>query len=73
MPTSELAILIESALKRAGYHTNYAAAKAIGMDAHSLHRIRRGEVSPSIETLERIFNPIGWEVQVSFFPRPAKK
>jgi transcriptional regulator with XRE-family HTH domain len=73
MPIQELALLIESALKRAGYHTNYAAAKAIGMDAHSLHRIRRGEVSPSIETLERIFNPIGWEVQVSFFPRPAKK
>jgi transcriptional regulator with XRE-family HTH domain len=73
MPTNELALLIESALKKAGYHSNYAAAKAIGMDPHSLHRIRRGEVSPSIETLERIFNPIGWEVQVSFFPRPAKK
>lgn len=73
MPTNELALLIESALKKAGYHSNYAAAKACGMDPHSLHRIRRGEVSPSIETLERIFNPIGWEVKVSFFPKPTRK
>jgi len=69
MPTAELALLIRSALKQAGYKTNYAAAKAIGIDPRTLDRLQKGEVSPSIETLERIFHPIGWEVAVSFFPR----
>jgi transcriptional regulator with XRE-family HTH domain len=71
MPKNELAILIDTAIRKAGFATDYAAAQAIGMDAKSLARIRRGEVSPSIDTLEKIFHPIGWEVAVSFFP--AKK
>jgi hypothetical protein len=30
-------------------------------------------VSPSIATLERLFQPVGWEVAVSFFPKNSAR
>ena len=78
MPTAEeLGLLVQAALRRAG-HTKldgsgevsyYAAAMATRVNNVTLARICRGEVSPSVATLERIFDAIGWDVVVAFRPR----
>lgn len=72
MPKEELAILIQAALKKAGHESVYSAAKAIEMDSKQLWQIVEGKVSPSIDTLERIFQPLGWEVTVNFFPHNSR-
>lgn len=76
MPQPELGLLIERALVQAGCTgrdgktlSTYRAEKLTGVDSKSIGRIVSGQVSPSIETLEKLFQPIGWEVAVSFFPR----
>jgi transcriptional regulator with XRE-family HTH domain len=85
MPAKELGTLIASALiragctKRDGTLSTYRAKQRTGVSDRYIMRIVRGEVSPSIDTLERLFDAIGWEVVVSFFPRgesrgkPAKR
>lgn len=75
MPATELGMLIASALiragctKRDGTLSTYRAKQRTGVSDRYIMRIVRGEVSPSIDTLERLFDAIGWEVVVSFFPR----
>ena len=75
MPAKELGMLIAAALVRAGCVkkdgtlSTYRAEKMTGVSNRYIARICRGEVSPSIESLERVFHAIGWEVAVSFFPR----
>jgi DNA-binding phage protein len=75
MPAKELGTLIASALiragcvKRDGTLSTYRARQRTGVSDRYIMRIVRGEVSPSIDSLERIFDAIGWEVVVSFFPR----
>ncbi len=82
MPNSEeLAALVQVALRRAGHLKRngsgeisyYAAAKATGVHDVTLKRICSGQSSPSISTLERIFNAIGWDVTVSFTPRKPRQ
>ena len=73
MPKELLGRLIKSALEQAGYQSINSAAKACGVDDRWLGQLYRGEVSPSIDSLERIFNAIGWEVAVSFFPAGGEK
>jgi transcriptional regulator with XRE-family HTH domain len=71
-----LGLLISAALVKVGAVcrdgktlSTYRAAKLTGVDARDIGRIISGQVSPSISTLERLFAPVGWEVEVSFFPR----
>jgi transcriptional regulator with XRE-family HTH domain len=75
MPT-DLGLLISTALTKAGCVgrdgktlSTYRAAKLTGVNSRDIGRIISGQVSPSISTLERLFNAVGWEVAVSFFPR----
>lgn len=76
MQQSPLGLLISAALVKAGCTgrdgktlSTYRAAKLTGVDARDIGRIISGQVSPSISTLERLFDAVGWEVAVSFFPR----
>jgi len=62
---------VTAARKKAGYKSLYALSKATGVASGQLSEIEAGKHSPSLETLERIFHPIGWEVVVTF--RPKKK
>lgn len=71
----ELGLLIQRALVKAGCTgrdgktlSTYRAEQLTGVDSKSIGRILSGQVSPSIETLEKLFQPIGWEVAVEFFP-----
>lgn len=73
---SDLGLLIQAALTRAGAvgrdgrtFSAYRAAKLTGIHSRDIGRIISGQVSPSIATLERLFDAVGWEVAVSFFPR----
>jgi len=79
MPRAELGLLIERALVKGGCTrrdgktlSTYRAEKLTGVNSRDIGRILSGQVSPSIETLEKLFEPIGWEVAVSFFPRRKK-
>lgn len=74
-----LGLLISAALVKAGCTgrdgktlSTYRAARMTGVDSRDIGRIISGQVSPSIATLERLFDAVGWEVAVSFFPRKTK-
>lgn len=69
MSRNTLCTLLRSALAAAGYQTTYAAAKAMGIDSKWLGQILAGEVSPTVDTLEKLFHAIGWEVTITFQPR----
>lgn len=69
MSRTTIATLLRSALAAAGYQTTYAAAKAMGIDSKWLGQILAGEVSPTVDTLEKLFHAIGWEVTITFTPR----
>ncbi len=65
---------IASWLRRAGYVRDdgevdiLKAAEALGIDQKNLRQYLAGEISPSVETLERIAKAIGWQARVSFEP-----
>jgi len=69
MSRTTIATLLRSAIAAAGYQTTYAAAKAMGIDNKWLGQILAGEVSPTVDTLEKLFGAIGWEVTITFTPR----
>jgi transcriptional regulator with XRE-family HTH domain len=63
--------LITAARKRAGYKTIYQMAQATGLSQGQLYEYEAGTRSPSIESLQRIFDAINWEVLVTFRARQA--
>ena len=69
MSRTAIATLLRSAIAAAGFQTTYAAAKAMGIDSKWLGQILAGEVSPTVDTLEKLFHAIGWEVSITFTPR----
>lgn len=74
MPREQIAALIASWLRLAGYTRGdgvdvIRAAKAIGIDQKNLRQYIAGEISPTIDSLERIAGAIGWEVTVIFEPK----
>ena len=69
MSRQTLCTLLRAALAAAGYQTTYAAAKAMEIDNKWLGQILAGEVSPTVDTLEKLFHAIGWEVRITFQPR----
>ena len=69
MSRTAIATLLRSAIAAAGFQTTYAAAKAMGIDNRWLGQILAGEVSPTVDTLEKLFHAIGWEVTITFTPR----
>jgi transcriptional regulator with XRE-family HTH domain len=69
MSRQTLCTLLRSAIASAGYQTTYAAAKAMGIDSKWLGQILAGQVSPTVDTLEKLFHAIGWEVRITFQPR----
>ena len=69
MSRQTLSTLLRSAIAAAGYQTTYAAAKAMEIDNKWLGQILAGEVSPTVDTLEKLFHAIGWEVTITFTPR----
>ena len=69
MSRTTIATLLRSAIAAAGYQTTYAAAKAMEIDSKWLGQILAGEVSPTVDTLEKLFHAIGWEVSITFTPR----
>ena len=69
MSRTTLSTLLRSAIAAAGYQTTYAAAKAMGIDNRWLGQILAGQVSPTVDTLEKLFGAIGWEVRITFQPR----
>ena len=73
MSKDALAALVIAARKRAGFTSRYAFAKAAGVAVSTLAGIERGETSPSVETLEKIMNAIGWDVAVPFRPRKKRR
>ncbi len=66
MSRSEMASLITAARKRAGYETIYAFCKKTGLSTGLISGIERGINSPSLDTLEKIFDAIGWDVVLKF-------
>jgi transcriptional regulator with XRE-family HTH domain len=70
---TEIGALVRVARERAGYKTRYAFCQATGISAGQLSLIERGVNSPTISTLERIMDAIGWEVRVEFRPVRRKK
>jgi len=77
---TDVGLLISAALVRAGCTgrdgktlSTYRAAKLTGVNSRDIGRIISGQVSPSIATLERLFQPVGWEVAVSFFPKKSAR
>lgn len=62
MPSKKLANALRAALKAAGHDTIYAAAKATGLESKQLGQILKGEVSPTLDTVERILGAIGYEI-----------
>jgi transcriptional regulator with XRE-family HTH domain len=78
MPREEIAALLASWLRRAGFRRGegvdvIAAAKAVGIDQKNLRQYLAGETSPSIDSLERIAAAIDWEVVVSFLPAKRRR
>ena len=69
MSRQTLSTLLRAALASAGYQTTYAAAKAMEIDNKWLGQILAGEVSPTVDTLEKLFGAIGWEVTITFTPK----
>mgnify|MGYP000968905702 CR=1 FL=1 len=69
MSRNTLSTLLRAAIAAAGYQSTYAAAKAMGIDNRWLGQILAGEVIPTVDTLEKLFNAIGWEVVITFTPR----
>ena len=69
MSRTAIATLLRSAIAAAGYQSTYAAAKAMGIDSKWLGQILAGEVSPTVDTLEKLFHAIGWDVTITFTPR----
>ena len=69
MSRTAIATLLRSAIAAAGFQTTYAAAKAMGIDNKWLGQILAGEVSPTVDTLEKLFHAIGWQVTITFTPR----
>ena len=77
--SEELGLLIRTALTKAGAvkrdgktFSTYQAEKLTGVNNRDIARFVAGDVEPSISTLEKIFNAVGWEVAVSFFPRVSR-
>ena len=69
MPRDQLAALVVAVRKRAGYTSRRQFSQAAGVPVSTLAGIERGDTSPSVETLEKIMDPIGLEVVVTFRPR----
>jgi len=69
MSRTTIATLLRSAIAAAGYQTTYAAAKAMGIDNRWLGQILAGQVSPTVDTLEKLFHAIGWQVTITFTPK----
>lgn len=77
MPSTEIAALIATWLRRAGYGRDdgvdiAAAAKALGIDQKNLRQYLSATTSPTIDTLKRIARAIDWEVRLSFEPGPVR-
>ena len=68
MSRKQLAARIVAARKRAGYSSRYQLRDVSGVATSTLGSIENGEVSPSVETLEKIMKAIGWQVNVTFRP-----
>lgn len=77
MPSDALATLIAAALIRAGCKkrdgrlNTLKAEKLTGVDNRTIGRIVAGEVSPTLDTVEKILDAAGWEIR--FVPRRRKK
>lgn len=69
MPRDQLAALFQAARKKAGYRNCYHIYQKTGISTATLYAIERGDSSPTVATLERIFNAIGWDVVITFRPR----
>ena len=59
---------IRKAFASAGYPSLRSISKATNVDVRTIQRICKGESRPRVDTLERIFGAIGWEVEVNFKP-----
>ncbi len=64
---------IASWLRRAGYARGSEvdvtrAAADLGIDQKNLRQYLAGEISPSIETIQRLAKTIGWEARLTFEP-----
>lgn len=62
MPRDKLAAALKAALAKAGHESTYAAAKATGLESRQLGQILKGEVSPTLDTVERILSAINYEI-----------
>lgn len=62
---------VRLARRAAGHQTVYSLSKACGVSCPVISDIETGKSSPSVSTLKRIFEPIGWEVVIGF-RAPAK-
>ena len=69
MSRQALCTLLRSAIAAAGYQSTYAAAQAMDVDNKWLGQILKGEVSPTVDTLEKLFGAIDWEVTITFTPK----
>lgn len=67
MSRKSIAAKVKAARKKAGLSI-YALAKKSGVSTAVIADTEHGRSSPRVETLQRIFRPIGWEVAVSFAP-----
>lgn len=63
--------LIRTARERHGVSQRRLALRA-GTDQAAVSRIERGEVSPTVETLERLLNALGEELLLRSGPMPRE-
>lgn len=73
MPRDQLAALVTAARKRAGFKTIYAFCRETGISTGTMSAVESGQISPTVENLERIMDAIGWDVDVTFRPRKKKR
>jgi hypothetical protein len=70
MSRQTLSTILRAAIAAAGYQTHLRRRQGDG-DRQQVARpdILAGEVSPTVDTLEKLFHAIGWEVTITFTPR----
>ena len=64
----EVGTLVAETRHETGYGSIYALSKASGVSSSVIRAIERGRSSPTIETLTRIFEPLGWHVRLVLEP-----
>ena len=73
MDNASFGLMLRRARQAAGYTTVAALSRACGVSCPTISDAEHGRSSPSIATLRKIFEPIGWRVIIAFEPMPKTR